>query len=61
MSRYNKYLQEIDERKNLGLNPKPIDDGLLLNEIMVFNKLYQKTCTIKENQEILHTSDTNDL
>ncbi len=34
MSRYNKYLQEIDERKNLGLNPKPIDDGLLLNEII---------------------------
>ena len=34
MSRYNKYLQEIRERKNLGLNPKPIDDGLLLNEII---------------------------
>ena len=34
MSRYNNYLQEIDERKNLGLNPKPIDDALLLNDII---------------------------
>ena len=34
MSRYNKYLKEIDERKKLGLNPKPIDDALLLNEII---------------------------
>ena len=28
------YLKEIDERKKLGLNPKPIDDALLLNEII---------------------------
>ncbi len=34
MSRYNNYLQEINERKNIGLNPKPIDDDLLLNEII---------------------------
>ena len=34
MSAYTKYLAEIEERKNQGLNPKPIDDGKLLSQII---------------------------
>ncbi len=34
MSRYKKYLQEIEERKTKGLKPKPIDTAELLNEII---------------------------
>ena len=34
MSRYKKYLQEIDERKTNGLQPKPIDAAELLDEII---------------------------
>ena len=34
MSAYTKYLTEIEERKNQGLNPKPIDDGKLLSQII---------------------------
>ena len=34
MSRYKKYLQEIDERKTKGLHPKPIDAADLLEEII---------------------------
>ena len=34
MSRYKKYLQEIDERKTKGLQPKPIDAADLLDEII---------------------------
>ena len=34
MSRYNKYLQEIEERKTKGLQPKPIDVADLLDEII---------------------------
>ena len=34
MSRYNKYLQEIEERKIDGLQPKPIDAADLLDEII---------------------------
>ena len=34
MSLYNKYLVEIDERKKIGLDPKPIDDANLLQEII---------------------------
>ena len=34
MSRYKKYLQEIEERKTKGLQPKPIDAAELLNEII---------------------------
>ena len=34
MSRYNKYLQEIEERKTKGLQPKPIDAADLLDEII---------------------------
>ena len=34
MSIYKQYIAEIDKRKTQGLNPKPIDDGKLLNEII---------------------------
>ena len=34
MSRYKKYLQEIEERKTKGLQPKPIDAAELLDEII---------------------------
>jgi len=34
MSRFNQYLSEIEDRKTKGLNPKPIDDESLLNEII---------------------------
>lgn len=34
MSLYTDYLQEIEERKSQGLNPKPIEDGALLSEII---------------------------
>ena len=34
MNLYKEYMQEIKDRKSLGLNPKPIDNGKLLNEII---------------------------
>lgn len=34
MSRYNEYLQEIEERKGQGLHAKPIDDAELLSEVI---------------------------
>ncbi len=34
MSLYSDYIKEIEERKNQGLSPKPIDDGKLLAEIV---------------------------
>ena len=34
MSVYKEYIKEIDTRKSEGLNPKPIDDSELLNEII---------------------------
>lgn len=34
MSLYKEYLEEIETRKEQGLNPKPIDDGALLGEIV---------------------------
>ncbi len=34
MNMYNDYIKEIDERKAQGLNPKPIDGGELLSEII---------------------------
>ncbi len=36
MSLYERYLNEIDDRKKLDLKPKPIDDGALVKEI-IFN------------------------
>ena len=34
MSLYNAYLNEISERKKIGLSPKPIDSGDLTSEIV---------------------------
>ena len=34
MNTYSDYLKEIEERKALGLHPKPIDDSQLLSEII---------------------------
>lgn len=34
MNLYNEYLQEIEERKQQGLNPKPIDGAELLSEVI---------------------------
>ena len=34
MTEFSNYLKEIEERKSLGLNPKPIDDGALLEDII---------------------------
>ena len=35
MSKYHKYLQEIETRKVEGLHPKPIDEAALVNELIV--------------------------
>ena len=35
MNTYQKYLTETNERKNLDLNPKPIDSAELLEEIIL--------------------------
>ena len=40
MSFFNNYLNEIDERKKIGLKPKPIDDADLIKEII--NKIRDK-------------------
>ena len=34
MSLYTEYLNEIETRKTQGLNPKPIEDGALVGEII---------------------------
>ncbi len=34
MNAFKEYLKEIEERKDQGLNPKPIDDGLLVKELI---------------------------
>ncbi|MGY8937892.1 MAG: hypothetical protein ACKVG6_17770, partial [Alphaproteobacteria bacterium] len=34
MSLYTDYLNEIEERKSEGLHPKPIEDGVLLSEVI---------------------------
>ena len=34
MNLYNEYIKEIEERKGLGLHPKPIDNAELLSEII---------------------------
>ena len=35
MSEYQKYLEEIATRKEQGLSPKPIEDGALVEELIV--------------------------
>ena len=36
MSLYEAYLDDVAEREKLGLNPKPIDSGALIDEIILF-------------------------
>jgi aconitate hydratase 2/2-methylisocitrate dehydratase len=38
MSIYQEYLKEIEERKTQGLNPKPIDGGDLIKEVITLVK-----------------------
>ena len=38
MNLYKAYLNEIEKRKKQGLKPKPIDDGLLVKEIILHIK-----------------------
>ena len=35
MSLYEAYLKNIEEREKIGLSPKPIDSGDLINEIII--------------------------
>ena len=46
MGEYIDYIQEIKDRKDKGLNPKPIDGSKLLNEIILqikdINHIYRK-------------------
>ena len=50
MSFYKSYLEEIEERKAMGLNPKPIDDETLTNEIV---------SQIKDNKNIYRKDSLN--
>ena len=43
MNLYKNYLSEINERKKQGLQPKPIDDGKLIKELIL---------NIKDNKRI---------
>ncbi len=50
MSLYEAYLEDIVEREKIGLNPKPIDDGDLINEIItniVTNKIKHRKKSLK--------------
>ena len=44
MTEFSNYLKEIEERKSLGLNPKPIDDGVLLEN---YPKKFKKVVGIE--------------
>ena len=50
MYSYSEYLKEIEDRKAIGLNPKPIDEGNLLNEIISH---------IKDSESKLHNLSVN--
>ena len=50
MTEFSNYLKEIEERKSLGLNPKPIDDGALLEDIIL---------NIKNDKNKNHESSLN--
>ena len=52
MSRFSKYLDEIKERENIGLSPKPIDSGELLKEII---------SNILDNKSKYHSQSLNFL
>ena len=52
MSLYEIYLSEIEKRKELGLSPKPIDDGLLVRELVLQIK-DKKNAKRKKSLELL--------
>lgn len=52
MGIYKAYLDDIAKRKKIGLNPKPIDNGDLLNEI-VLDIIDKKSVTRKKSLEYL--------
>ena len=45
---YQTYIKEIEERKVLGLSPKPIDDGdllaMIIDQIMDLDNKHRKVC-----------------
>ena len=45
---YEAYLQEIIERSKLGLGPKPIDQGNLLEEIIKTNNMLVLKSTLRD-------------
>ena len=47
MSIYKDYIQEIKERKEHGLHPKPIDDGKLLS--VIIEHIKDKDCPERES------------
>ena len=56
MSIYKDYINEIEQRKELGLSPKPIDDGELLAEIVI----QIKDLSSEYRDCLLYTSDAAD-
>ena len=56
MSLYTDYLQEIKERETQGLNPKPIDDGALIAEIV--EQIKDPTSEYKKDSLIFFTYNT---
>ena len=56
---FSKYLNEIKEREKIGLSPKPIDSGELLEEIIT-NILDIKLTKFKPSLKEM-TSNTNHL
>ena len=56
MTEFSNYLKEIEERKSLGLNPKPIDNGVLLEDIISNIKNNEN-----KNYKNLHIQITNIL
>ena len=76
MSKFSKYLDEIKKREGLGLSPKPIDNGELLNEIIsnkdgALEHLKSGSCIVdhtttsanlaKEMNDLLSTKNINYL
>ena len=53
MKKYEEYIIEIKDRKDLKLQPKPIEDAELLSEIILqikdLNNKYRQTCPCNKN------------
>ena len=62
MSLYTDYLAEIDARKEQGLNPKPIDDGALVAELIeqikdTGNEHREPDIGLPENRKFSHSDN----